>query len=144
LVSLGRRWYLVAYDLMRLDWRTFRLDRLQKARSTGLRFSPRELPAKDAAAYVRASLGYVSVTAHSVEVLVHAPAAAVRPMIGQWATIDELDAQRCRVRMTADNLDWPAHALGALGAEFEVLGPPEMVAHLRGWGARFMRATDRA
>jgi len=142
LVSLGRRWYLVAYDLVRLDWRIFRLDRLEKARSTALRFSPRELPAEDAAAYVRASLGHVSVTAHTVEVLVHAPATTVRPMVGQWATIEEIDEQRCHMRMTADNLDWPAHALGSLGAEFEVLGPPEMVAHLREWGARFIRGTE--
>jgi predicted DNA-binding transcriptional regulator YafY len=142
LVSLGRRWYLVAYDLMRLDWRTFRLDRLQKARSTGLRFAPRELPAKDAAAFVRASLGNVSVTAHTVEVLVHAAGATVRSLVGQWATVEDIDAHRCRLRMVADNLDWPAHALGSLGADFEVLGPPEMIEHLREWGSRFMRATQ--
>src|SRR5438128_2030963 len=54
LVPLGRRWYLVAYDLHRHDWRSFRLDRLAAPRRTGARFRPRELPAEDAAAYVRA------------------------------------------------------------------------------------------
>src|SRR5262249_41687388 len=28
LVSAGRRWYLVGWDVRRTDWRTFRLDRL--------------------------------------------------------------------------------------------------------------------
>jgi hypothetical protein len=43
--------------------------------------------------------------------------------------------------MTADNLDWPTLALGSVGAEFEVLHPPQMVEHIREWGARFTRAT---
>ena len=42
LVSLGRRWYLVAYDLDRGDWRTFRLDRLSTPPGTGARFAPRQ------------------------------------------------------------------------------------------------------
>src|SRR5436189_169284 len=52
LVNHGRRWYLVAWDIGREDWRTFRVDRLAKPASTGRRFAPRGLPAKDAAAYV--------------------------------------------------------------------------------------------
>jgi hypothetical protein len=42
--------------------------------------------------------------------------------------------------MTADSLDWPTLALGAIGAEFEVLSPPELAEHIREWGARFTRA----
>src|SRR5438105_8151897 len=52
LVNLGRRWYLVAWDRRREDWRTFRIDRLDRPASTGVRFAPRSLPAADAAAYV--------------------------------------------------------------------------------------------
>jgi predicted DNA-binding transcriptional regulator YafY len=143
LVSLGRRWYLVAFDLTRQDWRSFRLDRMATPRSTGMRLSPipRVLPAKDAAAFVRASFGNLSVTSHACEVLVHAPAATVRTRVGQWATVEEVDEQRCRLRMTADNLDWPTLALGSVGAEFEVLRPPELVEHVREWGARFTRST---
>ncbi|CAM5685369.1 Bifunctional ligase/repressor BirA [Streptomyces glaucescens] len=44
LVSTGRRWYLVAYDLDRADWRTFRVDRISDPFATGARFAPRELP----------------------------------------------------------------------------------------------------
>src|SRR5213079_473058 len=52
LVNLGRRWYLVAWDRRRADWRSFRVDRLAKPASTGTRFVARRLPANDAAAYV--------------------------------------------------------------------------------------------
>src|SRR5690349_24438657 len=56
LVSAGRRWYLVGWDVRRVDWRTFRLDRLDTPRLGGVRFRPRELPTGDAAAYVAESM----------------------------------------------------------------------------------------
>src|SRR3954471_20543570 len=56
LVSAGRRWYLVAFDVRRDDWRTFRLDRLERARHAGVRCAPRELPGGDAAAFVARSI----------------------------------------------------------------------------------------
>ncbi len=142
LVSLGRRWYLVAFDLGRNDWRSFRLDRLEDVRGTGGRFRPRQLPAADAAAFVRAGIANAP-AAHTVEALVHAPAPAVRAALGRWGTVEVIDDNRSRLRMTADTLDWPALALGAVGAEFEVLGPPEMIDRIREWGTRFQRATGR-
>ena len=75
-----------------------------------------------------------------VEAVVHAGADDVRPKIGQWATIEDLGDGRCTLRMTADSLDWPTLALGTIGAEFEVLTPPELADHIREWGARFTRA----
>ncbi|MGI9003425.1 MAG: helix-turn-helix transcriptional regulator [Pseudonocardia sp.] len=140
LVSLGRRWYLVAYDLTRHDWRSFRLDRLGEPRPTTARFRPRELPATDAAAFVRAGIDNIPAS-YTVEALVNAPAAAVRDKIGQRVAVEEVDDRRCLLRMTTDSLDWPAMALGAVGADFEVLSPPELADHLREWGARFSRAT---
>ncbi|TDC40052.1 YafY family transcriptional regulator [Micromonospora sp. 15K316] len=139
LVSLGRRWYLVAYDLTRHQWRSFRVDRLTAPHGTGSRFRPRELPAADAAEFVRASLGGMP-HPYRVEALVDAPAAAVRSRIGRWSRVEELDAEHCRVLMTADSLDWPAMALGTLDADFRVLDPPELRELLRNWAARFNRA----
>jgi len=139
LVSLGRRWYLVAYDLTRHDWRSFRLDRLAGPVSTSERFRPRELPGQDPAAFVRTGIGNLPAP-HTVEVIMQAPADAVRGRIGQWATVEDFGAGRCRVRMTAESLDWPMLALGAVGAEFEVVHPPELVDQVREWGARFTRA----
>ncbi|MFC4033930.1 helix-turn-helix transcriptional regulator [Streptomyces polygonati] len=139
LVRLHRRWYLVAYDLTRHDWRSFRLDRLTAPRGTGARFRTRDLPAADAAEFVRAGLRNLP-RPYSVEVLVTAPAATVRERIGRWGTVEELDPEHCRLRMTTDSLDWPTMALGRLGADFRVLQPPELLDRIRAWGAHFNRA----
>src|SRR5580693_7176432 len=139
LVLLGRRWYLVGYDLTRHDWRSFRLDRLTGPHGTGTRFRPRTLPATDAAAFLRAGIDNVT-AAHDVEVLVLAPAAAVRQRIGRWAAVEDIDATRCRVRMTADSLAWPTMALGAAGASFQVISPPELLDRVHDWARRFSQA----
>ena len=139
LALLGHRWYLVGYDLGRHGWRSFRLDRLSGPAGTGARFRPRELPAADAAAFVRDGIRNVT-PAYEVEVVVQAPAAAVRNRIGRWSTVEDLGAARCRVRMTTDSLDWPAMALGTIGADFQVVGPPELLDQVREWGRRFSAA----
>src|SRR5688572_6428045 len=56
LVNRGRRWYLVCWDRARDDWRTFRVDRIGEPVATGPRFTPRELPAADPAAFVEQRL----------------------------------------------------------------------------------------
>jgi predicted DNA-binding transcriptional regulator YafY len=140
LVALGGRWYLVAYDLIRHDWRSFRLDRLTDPRSAGTRFRPRPIPTGDAAQFVRTSTGAPS--GHAVQALVHAPAEHVRRVVGQWGTIESIDSQRCRLTMISTSLDWPTQALGNVGAEFEVLSPPEFADHLREWATRFLRAAQ--
>jgi predicted DNA-binding transcriptional regulator YafY len=141
LVSLGRRWYLVGYDLDRGDWRIFRLDRLRAVRGTGARFAPRRFPAEDAASYVRQRLGGLPVT-HRVEAVVEAPADVVRRRLGRWAQVEDVDAGRCRVRMESDALDWPTTALGVVGADFTVVSPPELVDHLRVLAGRYVAAAD--
>ena len=72
----------------------------------------------------------------------HAPAERLRPQLGRWAEITEVDAQTCELRMTTDALAWPAMALGMTGAEFEVREPPELVELLRDWADRFARAAQ--
>jgi predicted DNA-binding transcriptional regulator YafY len=139
LVPLGRRWYLVAYDLTRHDWRSFRLDRLAGPRSTGARFRPRDLPAADAAAFVRAGIEDMP-SPFSVEVVIEAPADEVQEAIGRWCTVEDIGDGRCRMLMTATSLDWALMALGVVGADFEVVAPPELAERVRDWGDRFSRA----
>jgi predicted DNA-binding transcriptional regulator YafY len=141
LVSLGRRWYLVGYDLDRGDWRTFRLDRLSGPHGTGARFAPRRFPASDAASFVRDRL-VDAPWGIAVDAVVEAPAEVVRSRIGRWATVEDGGPQRCRVRMDADNLDWPATGLAMTGAEFSVVSPPELRDHLREMGRRCTAAAD--
>jgi predicted DNA-binding transcriptional regulator YafY len=139
LVWLGGRWYLVGYDLDRHDWRSYRLDRASGLRGTGARFAPRQLPAADAAAFVRAGIDTARAV-YEAEALVDAPAAAVRERIGRWSAVEDTGSGRCRIRMTADSLDWVVIALGTVGADFEVVSPPELLDLVRDWGRRFSRA----
>lgn len=103
LVSTGRRWYLVAWDLRRDDWRTFRLDRLEGARLAGGRCLTRELPGGDAAAFVARSIRYTPLTG---VLEVGAAADAVRERLGRAEfEIEELGAERCRVRIASGGDD---------------------------------------
>ena len=142
LVLLGRRWYLVAWDLTRFDWRTFRLDRLAEPKITGVHAIPRRPPAEDAAAFVRSSIESVT-SRYEVEVLIDAPAAAARERIGPWGSLEDVGSGQCRFRMTSDSLDWATLALGNARAEFQVLSPPALLDHLRDRAGLFERAATR-
>jgi predicted DNA-binding transcriptional regulator YafY len=143
LVALDRRWYLVAYDLSRSDWRSFRLDRvLGVPQQTGARFRARALPADNAAEFVRRNVT-AAPGAWRVEAVVEAPAAAVRERLGRWATVTESGPARCTVTIAnPENLDWAVIALGVTGADFQVLSPPELAERIADWGARFTRAAQ--
>jgi predicted DNA-binding transcriptional regulator YafY len=142
LVTVGRRWYLVAYDLHRHDWRTFRIDRLSEPVLTGVRFRQRELPADDAAAFVQESIASARVHI-AVDVHVRAPAEDVAKVTGRWAEVEVIDDSSCRLRMDVDTLDWPVLLLGAIDADFEVVSPPELAQRVRVVAARFIRAAAR-
>lgn len=140
LVMLGRRWYLVAWDPGRGDWRSFRVDRMADPHPAGERFDPRDLPAGDAAAFVQAGIAAIPMR-HQVEVTFAAPSDRVTRFVGPWGTVEALDAASCRLTMNVDSLDWPAMVLAAVEADFVVVRPPELVEHLRAAAARFTRAT---
>jgi len=142
LVLLGRRWYLVAWDLARFDWRTFRLDRVAEPGVTGALAIPRQLPTEDAAEFVRTSIEGIP-SRHQVEVIIDAPATVVRERIGPWGSLEDVGPGQCRFRMTSDSLDWPTLALGNAAAEFEVRSPPELLDHLRDRASLFRRASER-
>ncbi len=137
LVPIGRRWYLVGYDLDRGAWRSFRLDRMQRPELTGKRFAPRPLPGGNAAAFVEA--GRRRSGQHQVRLELAAGAAAVRAVIGPWCEVTELDGGRCQVEITADSLQWAAFAVGVTGAEITACDSPELIALLRDWSERFAR-----
>ncbi|MFW0789495.1 helix-turn-helix transcriptional regulator [Gordonia sp. CPCC 205333] len=139
LVPMGRRWYLLAYDLDRVDWRTFRVDRLRNAKQGKRSFRPREVPGGDAAEYVRASLQSVW-EAHQVKVLVQAPTSVVRERIGRWAQAQESDGATL-VTMQVEDARWVAMAMGSLDADYEFVEiPPSLLREIRGRNARESRA----
>jgi predicted DNA-binding transcriptional regulator YafY len=122
LVTAGRRWYLVAYDLRRDDWRSFRVDRLTEPRLAGKRFTPRPIPEGDAGAYVARSLGSQPV-AFSVGATVHLSAADARAAM-RWidVEVDEIDAVSCRAVFRAESADALAGSIviSALAADIEL------------------------
>ncbi len=141
LVSMGSRWYLVAYDLVRDDWRTFRLDRMSGTRSVGHRFRARPLPEEDVAAYVarktRQARRHVSAT-----VRVHAPADRVERRLGSWnvETVEVVDADTCLVRLGGGSMADIAFWLGMLDADFEVVDSPGLAEAVRNLAERYARA----
>ncbi|MFI6547141.1 helix-turn-helix transcriptional regulator [Streptomyces prunicolor] len=141
LVSTGQRWYLVAYDLDREDWRTFRVDRVSQPFATGSRFTPRELPTGSAAEYLRQSM-YRRQETYEYVVTFAAPADAIAARIPAWlGTPEPLDADTCRLRATTgDAVHWLAVRLAMLGCEFTVQEPEELVWYVRELGERLTRA----
>ena len=140
LVNHGSRWYLLAWDRHRQDWRTFRLDRLVKPAATGVRFTRRRLPAKDAAAYVAQSIA-ARPNRFEARITLHVPAQDIASRIpARWGTIEPIDARTCRYTTGDDDVRWLALRIAMLGVEFEVHEPPELLEELR---ALALRLTGR-
>ena len=140
LVNLGRRWYLVAWDRAREDWRTFRVDRLTGPTAAGRRFQARALPAKDAADYIAKSM---SAWKHRFEarVTLHASAEEIRARFPpHWGPVEPIDERTCEYRTGDDDLDWLALRIAMFGVDFDVHEPPELAEHLRAMGQRLERA----
>jgi predicted DNA-binding transcriptional regulator YafY len=140
LINHGRRWYLVAWDRRREDWRTFRIDRLAKPAATGVRFKPRRLPAKDAAAYVEQSITSAP-NRYEARVTLRAAAEEMTSRVpAHWGAIEPIDAHSCAYKTGDDDLRWLSLRIAMLGVDFEVHEPPELVEHLRELGVRLSRA----
>lgn len=140
LVSLGRRWYLVAWDLVRHDWRSFRVDRVSSPETTGARFRQRALPGGDAAAFVQRGIS-TRPARHRVSVLVRTAAPDVAAVIGRWGTVEPVAERTCRLTMEVDDLSWPLMVLASVGADFEVERPAELAEEVRRVVEQFSRAT---
>ena len=141
LVTVGRRWYLLAHDLERHDWRSFRLDRMSDPTATGARFRERPIPGDDAAAYVRAGLSRRDREVSAV-VDVEASREHVEALIGPWAEIVSADDRSVRLEVAAHSPDWTLFALGRLEAPFTVVSAPQAVVDAIGrWSGRFGAAT---
>jgi predicted DNA-binding transcriptional regulator YafY len=144
LVNLGRRWYLVAWDRGREDWRTFRVDRLARPAPSGVRFEPRRLPARDAAAYVGQSITGAP-NRYEARVTLHAPADQIAGRVpAYWGTIREKDARSCEYRTGDDDLGWLALRIAMIGVDFDVHEPPELAEHLRALAGRLRRAAGKS
>ncbi|WP_329384414.1 helix-turn-helix transcriptional regulator [Streptomyces sp. NBC_01716] len=131
LVTWGGRWYLVAWDLDREDWRTFRADRISPRTPTGPRFTPRELPGGDVTAFVISRFQGIYGSDGSAgwpcrgEVILDLPAAEVSRYLRD-GLVEELGPDRCR--LVTGSWSWAglAATIGRFDADIEVVGPPEL------------------
>ncbi|HEX4802414.1 MAG TPA: YafY family protein [Myxococcaceae bacterium] len=141
-VNTGRRWYLVAWDTDRKDWRTFRVDRIQPRLTTGPRFAPRDPPSRDLVAYVSRGAWYAPPCRARVKLLVAAEAVAERlpPGIG---ALEPIDDHSCFFDTGAATFESLALHLVLLGVDFEADGPSELVDQVRRLAGRYDRATER-
>ena len=143
-VYSGYRWYLVAFDLDRDDWRTFRIDRIRGRVRPGDRGRRRAVPGGDPAAYVKRQLrasGAEEVPAPPGRIRLRLPAArAGRRIPERYATIEPDGEHACivstRGAWSRNFLVWMA----LLGEPMEVLGPPELAEAARTLAAQLSAA----
>jgi len=142
LVNWGRRWYLVAFDVGRDDWRTFRVDRITPRIPGGGRFTPRPLPASDLADWVARRVA-TGAWQYRARITVHAPAPAVEARIGPYVgTVTSTGDEVCLLDTGSDSLETMAVYLGLLGFDFRVESPPELAEHIRALTDRYRRAVS--
>ncbi len=143
LVRSGVRWYLVAWDLAREDWRSFRVDRMEPKIPTGPRFVPRELPAGGAADFVSRGVARAYSSTRAT-VLLHAPIEQIAPMVNeQWGSVESTDEGRCVIVLSGTSLRSIAHWLRAFDVDFTVVNPPELREECRTIAAEMAVATQR-
>ena len=142
LVNDRRRWYLVAWDMHRDAWRTFRVDRIEPPTPTGPRFAPRALPPdQEIAAQVARGIGEAT-WRYRARVIVHAPAANVRGRLPIPVDVQSLGENQCTFEPGSDHPEMLALYLGMLDADFTIGDSPELVDALRKLTSRYQRAID--
>jgi predicted DNA-binding transcriptional regulator YafY len=142
LVNDRRRWYLVAYDTDRDDWRTFRVDRIIPQAPSGPRFTPRALPPdQEIVAQVARGAGEAT-WRYRARVIVHAPAAYVQGRMPIPVTVETLGEDKCAFEPGSDHPEMLALYLGMLDADFTIVDSPELVDALRKLTGRYQRAID--
>ncbi|GAA4705837.1 DNA-binding transcriptional regulator [Phytohabitans rumicis] len=140
LVNDRQRWYLVAWDLDRDDWRTFRVDRMAPRTPAGPRFPPRALPPdREIAARVARGVGEAT-WRYRARVIVHASAAYVRDRLPIPVDVQALGPDRCAFEPGSDHPEMLALYLGLLDADFTIVDSPELAEALRKLAGRYQRA----
>lgn len=143
LVAWGKRWYLVAWDVARDDWRSFRVDRMRPRTPLGARFTPREIPGQDAAAFVAARIARMWPFQAAVRLPLPADHEKVRGLV-TYGTIEKIDDGSCRLVIGGDTPQSVAFLLSFLEIDFEVESSIELAEALRHVADRFQRAADHA
>lgn len=145
LVHTGFHWYLVAWDVNRSDWRTFRVDRISGAVELGGRAVPRPLPEDgDLRRYVSRSVSS-DVYEYQAKILFHAPLEVVAERVSpSTGLLERVHDQGCRLLTGGRSWYELAVHLTLVGVDFEVEDPPELLTYLRSLHERLGRAVGTA
>lgn len=139
LVNWGSRWYLLAWDVDRDDWRIFRADRIVPDSPTGVRFRPRDLDEDQAVEHVVGRVGRAT-WRFRARIRAAAPAATVAEKIGAYVRIETVSDKVCEVEVGSDDADQLALWITQLGVDIEVIEGEELAAAFRRLAARFHAA----
>ncbi|MCP2318924.1 putative DNA-binding transcriptional regulator YafY, contains an HTH and WYL domains [Nocardia amikacinitolerans] len=141
LVTGARRWYLVAFDTYRDDWRLYRLDRLTAPRPTGRRVTPRPLPARDPAAFVADKIAEAPARYRAVAIVAaSAESVAARSWGALPNRIKPLDGDTCTLDLSGDSLPRIAALLTGLDIDYTLDADPAVFDHLAKVADRMHRA----
>jgi predicted DNA-binding transcriptional regulator YafY len=144
LVVWSGRWYLVAWDLEREGWQTFRVDRVTPRDRSGIRFAPRELPGPDVTTFVTHQIDRGEILDHwpcRGEAILDVAGSVVARWAPGGAIVEELAPDRCRVTLGAWSWGGLAALLGTFEADIELIGPPELRAACAELAERYAAAS---
>jgi len=140
LVHTGQRWYLVAWDIGRKDWRCFRIDRIEGKPKRSTLFKPRKPPEGGFAAFASKSVSYVAYP-YRARVTLLAPVEAIAKRISPSAgVLEAIDERSCTLHTGSHSLEGITIHLSLLGVDFQVHEPPELIAYIRGLAERLGQA----
>jgi predicted DNA-binding transcriptional regulator YafY len=139
LVVWGRRWYLLAWDVDRDDWRTFRVDRIEPKTPTGPRFRPRTLTDDDAARHVQRSAG-TATWRYRARLRIHARAEEVRALLPLAVDVWADGSDSCIIEAGSDSPHQLALYVGLLDTDFEIVEPPDLADAFLRLAERYRRA----
>ncbi|MBF6467671.1 YafY family transcriptional regulator [Nocardia beijingensis] len=141
LVHFSRHWYLVAWDVDRADWRTFRVDRITPRIPTGPRFTPREPPEGDVAAYLSMRLSARAWPQQATVLLHHSADDAADRVWPGMGVLEAVDEHSCRLHVGSDSPEQLVWMITSVDLDFTLLtGPTELADALRAQAARCERA----
>jgi predicted DNA-binding transcriptional regulator YafY len=140
LVHTGRRWYLLGWDTDRRDWRTYRVDRIRLRIPAGPRFTPRQAPDVDLAAYLARGVSTAPYR-YQAQITLYTPAETAAERIpATVGVIEAVDPHTCLLHTGSNSLDEIAVYVALSGFRFQVHEPPELITHIRDLATRLTDA----
>ena len=137
----GSRWYLLAWDMDRDDWRTFRVDRITPKTPTGPRFKPRTLSDEEATSQVQRSAGSAT-WRYRARIRIHAPVDQVRALLPLAVDVSPDGPDRCIIEAGSDTPHQLALYIGLLDIDFEILEPADLATAFVRLAERYHRAAQ--